>query len=144
MYIEPGCERFLKLNEGKNFHNTIGLEITHVSKTMIKAKLLVTENLRQPLGLLHGGVSVAISEGLGSIGANMAAGEGNYALGLEVNANHVQGVEANGTKYVLCESKCLHQGKSTQIWETRITREDNSKLLCVSRFTCFVLPKSKF
>lgn len=142
-FIEPGCERFLQLNSGKNLHNTLGLEITYVSKTLVKAKLLVKEDLRQPIGLLHGGVSVAISEGLGSIGANMAAGEGYYALGLEINANHIHGVEANGTKYILCESSCVHNGKSTQIWETRIKREDNGKLICISRFTCFVLPKSK-
>lgn len=143
MLVEPGLEKFLKMNQGKNLHDTLGLELTQISRGLMKGRLLVTEKLRQPMGLLHGGVSVAIAEGLGSFGAMILADDENsYPLGLEINANHVSSIEANGTKYITAESTCLH-GKSTQIWETQIKREDNDKLLCISRFTCFILPKSK-
>lgn len=144
IYVQPGLEKFVFLDRGRNLHKTIGLKLTHVEKGLIRGKLEVTEDLQQPYGLLHGGVSISIIEGLGSVGANILSDEwGLICVGLEVNGNHVTGVQANIGATIVGESRCIHRGKTTQIWQTKITEEKSSKLVCIGRLTCFTLPKSK-
>jgi uncharacterized protein (TIGR00369 family) len=93
----------------------------------------------QPFGLLHGGATAALAETLGSAAANCcldAAAE--YAVGLEINANHLRGVrsgQVTGTRGP------LHIGRRTQVWETRI-EDDAGRLVCVSRLTLAVVPRA--
>jgi 1,4-dihydroxy-2-naphthoyl-CoA hydrolase len=91
----------------------------------------------QPWRVLHGGVSVAVSETLGSVGAYMAVPEGFHVVGIEINANHLASVPEG--QEVTAECRPLHTGRSTQVWQTEIRRADG-RLACVSRITCAVLP----
>ena len=75
-----------------NLCESLGMEILHAEMGQLKARMPVDHRTRQPFGLLHGGASVALAETLGSIGANMLAGKGRYAVGMEINANHLRAV----------------------------------------------------
>jgi 1,4-dihydroxy-2-naphthoyl-CoA hydrolase len=143
-YVEPGLERFLDFDNGRNFHNYIGLKWTHIARGKIGAKLIVTPDFQQPMGLLHGGVSIAIAEGVASFGGMILADSHNSSVvGLEINGNHMTSVPADQNKVIIAEGKVLHQGKTTQVWEVTIRTEDTKKLVCVSRMTAFLLPRSK-
>lgn len=125
---------------GKNtLPETIGIEITEVGNDYLKATMPVDQRTRQPLGILHGGASVALAETLGSIAANMAADEDSYCVGLEINANHVAKA-SNG--FVTGITNPVHIGRQTQIWEIKTYREDG-KLNCISRITMAVLKKKQ-
>jgi len=124
---------------GKNtMAEYLGMEFTEVGEDFIKGRMPVDHRTRQPYGLLHGGASVALAETLGSVGAALVVDHHKYkAVGLEINANHVRGVREG---YVTGTARPLHIGKTTQVWEIRIT-DDRDKLVCISRHTVAILPK---
>ena len=50
----------------------------------------VNSNTPQPMGILHGGASVALAESIGSVGSNLLIDtQSEYAVGLSINANHI-------------------------------------------------------
>jgi 1,4-dihydroxy-2-naphthoyl-CoA hydrolase len=116
----------------------LGIEFTEVGEDFLKGRMPVDDRTRQPYGLLHGGASVALAETLGSVGAAMVVDHHRFnAVGLEINANHVRGVREG---YVTGVARPLHIGKTTQVWEIRIT-DERDKLTCVSRITVAIIPK---
>jgi 1,4-dihydroxy-2-naphthoyl-CoA hydrolase len=118
--------------------NTLGIEFTEITETHVAAKMPVDYRTHQPMGILHGGASVALAETLGSIGGWLAlADENQYCVGLEINANHVRSVKEG---FVYGKASPLHVGRNTQLWEIKITNEEG-KLVCVSRLTLAVLSK---
>jgi 1,4-dihydroxy-2-naphthoyl-CoA hydrolase len=123
---------------GKNtMAEYLGMEFTEVGEDFIKGRMPVDHRTRQPYGLLHGGASVALAETLGSVGAALVVDRSKYnAVGLEINANHVRGVREG---FVTGIARPLHIGKTTQVWEIRIT-DERDKLVCVSRLTVAIIP----
>jgi 1,4-dihydroxy-2-naphthoyl-CoA hydrolase len=116
----------------------LGIEIIEVRDGFIRAKMPVDHRTHQPLGLLHGGASVVLAETLGSIAASCCLDSKiNYAVGLEINANHIKSVK---TGYVFGETTPLHIGKRTHVWEIKVLNEQND-LICVSRITLAIIDK---
>ena len=116
----------------------LGIEVTEVGDDYICGKMPVDERTKQPFGLLHGGASVVLAESLGSLGANLAVDMNEYnCVGLEINSNHVRSARGG---YVFGKATLVHAGKTTQIWDIRITDEEG-KLVNISRLTMAVLKK---
>ena len=116
----------------------LGIEFTAVGEDYLEATMPVDKRTHQPIGLLHGGASVALAETLGSVGANYCVDpEKQYCVGLEINANHIRSVRSG---YVKGTARPVHLGKRTHVWEIRIVNEQN-ELVCVSRITMAVLDK---
>lgn len=116
----------------------IGIEFTDIGENYISAKMPVDRRTHQPLGLLHGGASVALAETLGSIAATFCVDiKTQYCVGLEINANHVKSATSG---YVFGTTTPIHIGKRTHIWEIRITNEAK-ELVCISRITMAVIDK---
>jgi 1,4-dihydroxy-2-naphthoyl-CoA hydrolase len=115
----------------------LGIEITALGDDFIAGRMPVDQRTKQPAGVLHGGASVALAESLGSIAANMVVDYGKfYCVGLEINANHVRGCSEGSVEGV---ARPAHLGRTTQIWEIRITQD--SHLVCISRLTMAVLKR---
>jgi len=128
-------EQMNKFAENTMFDN-LGIELTEIGDDFLKAKMPVDHRTKQPLGLLHGGASVALAETLGSIGATMTVDiNKQYCVGLEINANHIKSARDG---YVEGIAKPLHIGRKTQVWEIKITNEAK-QLVCVSRITMAVM-----
>ncbi len=116
----------------------LGIEITAIGDDYVCGKMPVDYRTHQPFGILHGGASVVLAESLGSVGANLAVDMNLYrCVGLEINANHVRSVRDG---FVLGKATLSHAGKTTQIWDIRIT-DEAGKLVCISRLTIAVLAK---
>ncbi|MEQ8927905.1 MAG: hotdog fold thioesterase [Fulvivirga sp.] len=116
----------------------LDIECIEVGDDYIKAKMPVDSRHHQPYGLLHGGASVVLAETLGSVAAHCSVDSTNfYCVGLEVNANHIRSVRSG---YVYGVTTPIHLGKSTQVWEIKITNEEG-KLVCISRITIAILEK---
>jgi 1,4-dihydroxy-2-naphthoyl-CoA hydrolase len=79
---------------------------------------------------------VVLAETLGTLGAILALPEGEIAVGIEVNANHLAMVRAGDVLRATCRP--LHTGHRTQVWQTEIRRADG-RIACVSRLTCAVI-----
>jgi 1,4-dihydroxy-2-naphthoyl-CoA hydrolase len=116
----------------------LGIELTEVGPDFLCGKMPVDHRTHQPMGLLHGGASVALAETLGSIGATLLVDQSKYAcVGLEINANHIKSVRSG---FVYGKATVQHAGRTTQVWEIRITSEAGD-LVCLSRITMAVIEK---
>lgn len=113
----------------------LGIEFLEVGDDFIRARVPVDTRTRQPYGLLHGGVSVVLAETLGSCGAIYACAEGQRAVGLDINANHLRGATRG---WVTGITRPVHIGRTTQVWQIEM-RNDAGELTCVSRITMAVL-----
>jgi 1,4-dihydroxy-2-naphthoyl-CoA hydrolase len=114
----------------------IGIIITEIGDDFIKATMPVDHRTKQPMGLLHGGASVVLSESLGSIGSILCAGTyGSYSVvGIEINANHIRSAKS-GLVTGIC--KPIKIGRTIHIWNTEIF-DENGELICTSRLTVMV------
>ena len=116
----------------------LGIEFTRIGDDFIEAKMPVDHRTHQPMGLLHGGASVVLAETLGSVAATCCIDmTKQYCVGLDINANHIKSVREG---FVTGITKPVHIGKRTQVWEIKITNEQN-ELVCVSRITMAVIDK---
>ena len=109
----------------------IGMQFTEIGDDYVKATMPVDHRTIQPMGLLNGGASVALAESVGSFAAQMAAAEGYYCVGLDINANHLRGVRSG---LVTATASPIHIGRTTQVWGIDIV-DENDKPVCVSRLT---------
>lgn len=118
----------------------LGIVLTDIGHDSISGTMPVDERTRQPYGLLHGGASVALAETLGSVAANLCLDlDTHIAVGLEINANHIRAMtsgEVHGT------ATTVHVGRSTQVWDIRIT-DPQGRLVCVSRLTVAVVERQR-
>jgi 1,4-dihydroxy-2-naphthoyl-CoA hydrolase len=123
--------------ESSTLMGVTGMKFTRITEEFIEGTMPVDHRTHQPMGLLHGGASVALAETLGSVGANLCVDQTqHHCVGLEINANHLSSVRSG---IVTGVARPLHLGKSTQVWEIKIT-SDQGKLVCVSRLTMAVVP----
>ncbi|MBD0287062.1 MAG: hotdog fold thioesterase [Flavisolibacter sp.] len=116
----------------------IGINITEVGDDFLRGTMPVDHRTIQPLGLLHGGASIALAETLGSIAANLIVDpEKRYCVGLDINGNHIRSVREG---YVTGTASPIHLGSSTHVWSILIKNEKD-QLICISRLTMAVLDK---
>ncbi len=128
----------LQIGSQNTMVDHLGIEFLEVSPQLIKAKMPVDHRTVQPFRILHGGASVALAETIGSIAAQMNIDQEKYmAVGLDINANHIRSARKG---FVYGVSNPLHIGKSTHVWEIKITDEDD-KLVCISRLTMSIIEK---
>ena len=122
-----------QLNEmGKHFAvGHLGIEISAYGENWIEAKMPVDHRTTQPFGLLHGGVSVALAETIGSLAGFLCIEEGQAALGLDINANHLRPVKQG---VVIAKAMPISLSKNIHVWQIDI-RDEQDKLCCVSRLT---------
>jgi uncharacterized protein (TIGR00369 family) len=117
----------------------LGLEFLEVGDDFIRARVPVDARTRQPMGILHGGISVLLAETLGSCGAAFALPPGQQVVGLEINANHLRSASSG---WVTGTARPLHVGRSTQVWQIEIV-DDQGRPTCVSRLTLAVLTAAR-
>ena len=117
----------------------LGIEYTEIGDDYLVAKMPVDQRTHQPMGLLHGGASLVLSESMGSMASWLVSGDSNaHIVGVEINANHLKSVSAG---YVISITKPVKLGKTLHIWNTEIF-DENEQLLCVSRLTVMIIKKT--
>ena len=116
----------------------LGIEVTEIGDDYLMGKMPVDHRTTQPMGLLHGGASVALAESLGSYGAFLTLDASKQdAVGLEINTNHIKSARSG---YVYGKASPIHMGKSTHIWGIEIKNEQD-QLVAVSRLTMAILDR---
>lgn len=118
----------------------LGIVFTEIGRDHLVAEMPVDQTTKQPLGMLHGGASLALAETVGSTAANMCVDfDHAFCVGMEINANHVRPVP--GGK-VIARAEPVHIGKKTHVWSIRIT-DERDRLVCISRLTMAVVSRSE-
>ncbi len=134
-------EKILKIcNEtSKNtLMETLDIEYIDVGEDFLLAKMPVTPKVHQPDGVLHGGATAALAESVGSA-ASYVFLDGNkfFVRGIEISANHVKSIKEG---FVYAKATILHKGRTTQLWEIRVTNVDD-QLISLCKLTTITLPK---
>ena len=116
----------------------LGIQFTKFSQSSIQATMPVNKNTMQPSGLLHGGASLALAETLAGAGSYLLIDREQYnAFGMQVSGNHVSTAQSG---ILTAIAELVHKGKTTHIWEVKITGE-NDKLISVVRVTNMITEK---
>jgi len=127
------------LNKGTMMEK-LQIEYTEATEGMVKAKMPVNERTIQPMGILHGGASLAIAETIAGIGSSLLVDREIYTVrGAQVSANHI-GVADKG--FVIAEANLIHKGKNTHVWNIDISRESGEPVSTI-RITNFIIKKEK-
>lgn len=114
----------------------LGIEFIEIGDDFIRGRAPVDSRTKQPVGILHGGISVLLAETLGSNGAALAIPPDHNAVGLDINANHIRSVTEGWVNGI---AKPVHLGRTTHVWHIDITN-DRGQITCVSRITMAILP----
>ncbi len=119
---------------------TLEIKYIDAGEDFLVAQMPVNPRIHQPMGLLHGGASVALAESVGSAASMLLVNnELSEIRGIEIAANHLR---AKRTGMVTGTARIVHQSKSVHLWEIKIT-DENGKLISVCKLTNMVLPKRK-
>ena len=131
--IDPVMREILERTRGGELAVKMGIDFVEVSADYSVARMPVEGNT-QVVGLLHGGAHVVLGESLGSISSAIHAGEGRYAVGIEINATHSRSVTSG---WVTGTCRAISLGRTLATHEIVITDEDGNRLSTV-RMTNFL------
>lgn len=119
---------------------TLSIEYVEIGEQHLVARMPVNSKVYQPDGVLHGGAMVALAESVGSAAAIVFMDPSKLSIrGIEISANHVKSVREG---FVYAKAKPLHLGKTTQVWDIKIT-DENKNLISAVKLTTIALPKQK-
>ena len=113
----------------------LGIEFVEVTPDRVVARLQVTDDLMTVTGTIHGGTLMAFADTIGAAGTVANLVEGQNTATIESKTNFIAGCRSG---VVTAESKPIHKGKRTHVWETRIT-DEKGKLLSITTQTQMVL-----
>lgn len=117
---------------------TLDITYTEVGEDYLVASMPVNSRVHQPMGLLHGGATVALAESVGSAASfHFLDHEKHEVRGLEINANHVRSVREGIVK---ATARILHKGRTTVLWEIKI-EDEKDRLVSICKLTCIILTK---
>ncbi|HEX2492247.1 MAG TPA: PaaI family thioesterase [Steroidobacter sp.] len=129
--------------EAETFSQLIGIEFTEIGSDYLAGRVRLIRNLRQPFGLLHGGVSAALAETLGSIAANFVVDRSRFlCVGQSISASHLRSVPVDGS-YITAIARAASVEQDRQVWDITLRRSDD-KVFCACTLTMAVLPADRF
>jgi uncharacterized protein (TIGR00369 family) len=120
------------------FADLVGIKITHLSPDRVSGELVVREDLGNRFGLLHGGAIMAFADNLGGTATMANLPDGARTTTIESKTNFFAAIPVGDTAHADCTP--LHRGRTTMVWQTRITRRDG-KLAALVTQTQLVMPK---
>jgi 1,4-dihydroxy-2-naphthoyl-CoA hydrolase len=121
------------------FADFMGMKITHVSPDKVTAEMLVRDDLNNRNGTLHGGAVMALADNLGGTATMANLPQGGRTATIESKTNFFTAIPVGDTAHAECTP--LHRGRSTMVWQTRITRNDGRLCALVIQTQIVILPE---
>jgi 1,4-dihydroxy-2-naphthoyl-CoA hydrolase len=120
-----------RAHEPSAIARTLGATITHLSRDRVAAEMPARDELANRKNVLSGGVLMALADMLGgtAASANLPLGAGTTTI--ESKTNFFAPVRLGDTVFAECTP--LHRGRTTMVWETRITRSDGRLVAMVTQ-----------
>jgi 1,4-dihydroxy-2-naphthoyl-CoA hydrolase len=117
------------------FDRHYGLQLLEVSEELVRARVDVRDELKQPAGLIHGGLYASMAEAMASLATGLTVlAEGSTAMGLSNNTSFLRPVTAGA---VHARATRLHRGRTTWVWDVHFS-DDEGRLCAVTRMTIAV------
>ncbi len=134
-------EKILRIcneNSKNTLMETLEIEYVDVGENFLVGKMPVTSKVYQPDGVLHGGAMVALAESVGSAASYIFLNAQEFFIrGIEISANHVKSIKEGD---VFAKATMMHKGRTTQVWDIKITDKDDN-LISLCKLTTLALPK---
>jgi 1,4-dihydroxy-2-naphthoyl-CoA hydrolase len=129
-------ENFNEIGTGK-LPGHLGVVVTHVAESEVRAELAVIETLMAPNGFLHAGAIITLADTCAGYGcvANLPSGATGFTT-IELKSNHL-GTAREGT--LVGVAKPVHLGRTTQVWDAIVTQKESGKTLALFRCTQMIL-----
>jgi uncharacterized protein (TIGR00369 family) len=121
------------------FAALMGITVTHVSSDKVVAQMPVREELNNRFGTLHGGAVMALADNLGGTATVANLPPGGRTATIESKTNFFAAIPVGDTAHAECTP--LHRGRSTMVWQTRITRNDGRLCALVIQTQIVILPE---
>ena len=122
---------------GSTLDGALGFELLEAGEERARGRFQVTDAVRQPMGIVHGGAYAAMAETLASATTYMHVhADGNIAVG---QSNHTSFLRPVFEGTVHCEARRRHRGRTTWVWEVDFT-DDDGRLCALARVTMAVRP----
>ncbi len=119
---------------------TLEIEMIDFGEDYVVGRMPVSKRVYQPDGVLHGGATVALAETTGSFAAELLMDLKTFFVrGIEISANHLKSVKSG---YVYATAKFIHKGRTTQLFEIKVT-DDDENLISLCKLTTISLPRKK-
>ena len=130
------CNAFSK----NTLMQTLNIEFIDAGEGLLVAKMPVNSSVHQPMGLLHGGASVALAESVGSAASHFFINDKEQEVrGIEISANHLKSIREG---FVFATARIIHKGRILHLWEIKITDKEGN-LISLCKLTNMVLTKDK-
>ena len=121
------------------FAQFLGIKVTHISPERVTAELPVREDLNNRFNIMHGGAIMALADNLGGTATTANLKEGQSTTTIESKTNFFAAVPIGDTAYAECTA--LHRGRTTMVWQTRVTRSDGRLCALVTQTQMVLNPK---
>jgi 1,4-dihydroxy-2-naphthoyl-CoA hydrolase len=115
----------------------LGIAFADSGEDWLAATMPVDKRTHQPMGLLHGGASLALADTVGGAAGSLCVDRERFRCVIqEINCNHVRGVRDG---LVMATARPHHLGARSQVWQVEI-RDPEARLVCIARLTLAVVP----
>ena len=121
------------------FAEFLGIKVTELSRERVTAELRVRKELGNSFGILHGGAIMAFADNLGGTATVANLPDGATTATIESKTNFFAGVPVGDVARAECTP--LHRGRTTTVWQTRITRGDGKLAAVVTQTQLVMLKK---
>tara|TARA_B100001175_G_C19247836_1_gene513174 strand:- start:17 stop:445 length:429 start_codon:yes stop_codon:yes gene_type:complete len=119
---------------------TLDMEFVDIGEDYITCKMPVNHKVHQPDGILHGGATLALAESVGSFASRFFINDPEVIVrGIELSANHLKSISKGD---VYARASKIHLGRTTQLWEIKITDKENN-LISLAKLTTIAIKKNK-
>jgi uncharacterized protein (TIGR00369 family) len=125
----------LPTQTGHGFDALYGLELLELNAELARGQVVVRDELKQPAGLVHGGVYASIAESLASFGTGVAMfPQGKLVMGLSNQTSFLRPITDG---IIHAQARRRHQGRTTWVWDVEI-HDDAGRLCVLARMTIAV------
>ena len=115
----------------------LGVDILTVEPGRVTGRLVVRPELLAPNGYLHAASVIALADTACGYGAFASRPEGARGFTtIELKTNFL-GTVREGT--IACEATLVHGGRTTQVWDARVTDEATGRPIALFRCTQLIL-----
>ena len=128
----------MDVHDDQHFAKHIGVEIIEITPDKVRAKLAARAGLSNRRGILHGGAIMSLADTLGGIGTTANLPKGASTTTIESKTNFFSPVPLGDTAHAECTP--LHRGRTTMVWQTRITRGDGKLAAMVTQTQLVIAP----
>lgn len=108
---------------------SLGIVCTRLEEGYVEATMPVDVRTRQPMGILHGGASLALAETVAGYGSIYLLEENEIQVGVQVSGNHIS--SAHEGEILRAEGSIIHRGRSTHVWNVDVYTTSGKRVAAV-------------